>query len=629
MYNLNLTPSELVQGQNVTVGNLELEIIKELNAGAEGSTYQAEVKNVTPPSSLHIGEEVILKRQQAPNSTSYLQKIKDEMEVLAKERTLLSSQQTTANDRLVTDMVLPLFPGKGLDAIYNDLHDAASTAEESISSFEDNQRNNIAYSLIRDHFAHQLLGIVHCDLKADNIICDPESGTAKIIDFGIAYLLQNGAQFKKLSTASKYAPPDLGPNNPKTEEYTLGLIIAELYAPRRYINDEFNDAYYALRHQMFPSVVGYLSAEQRQAVQLATIQQLMNDVIGETKPPNMPDDIYQIIRHLTKENPAQRPENLALAQGVKDSPNLQDLRKVQIDAEKLRDSLRDSVVPLVNNLSKRNFKSFGQQLEFQQALKKLSSLAQSGDKEKFNQELMRYSKSNELSRRDKRALGKLAKSEISMNEKINKLHYHVKKDKNYFIAKMYDVINSSHDMMTIQAQLFNLKQEIPNKKSMREIHGEIDFALFHLSDFSNEQAKKIQAVRVEAISHNNLKQNISSEISVETVSPSDSYELILKDLKSLADKHRIPPAKDNSLTFSYASSYRYDDVGKLINNAANMIAEGASPELMRLQLTQLARNLSTHGQQDSDQIKQLISRMDDIAPSGDLKKTNRGLIQKL
>ena len=88
--------------------------------------------------------------------------------------------------------------------------------------------------------AHQQ-GVVHRDIKPQNILILPESGETKIMDFGIARVSEMDAGASGLTTAGTvmgtpdYIPPEQAQGNPadfRSDIYSLGVVLFEIFTGR-------------------------------------------------------------------------------------------------------------------------------------------------------------------------------------------------------------------------------------------------------------------------------------------------------------------------------------------------------------------------------------------------------------
>jgi serine/threonine-protein kinase len=88
--------------------------------------------------------------------------------------------------------------------------------------------------------AHQQ-GVVHRDIKPQNILILPESGDLKIMDFGIARVSEMEAGSSGLTTAGTvmgtpdYIPPEQAQGNPadfRSDIYSLGVVLYEIFTGR-------------------------------------------------------------------------------------------------------------------------------------------------------------------------------------------------------------------------------------------------------------------------------------------------------------------------------------------------------------------------------------------------------------
>jgi serine/threonine protein kinase len=98
-------------------------------------------------------------------------------------------------------------------------------------------------------YAHSL-GVLHRDLKPDNIMAGPR-GEVKIMDFGIAHVLGSVRQTREQSLVGtlQYVCPELinsGEIGPRSDIYSLGILLFEIVSGKLPFNAE-ND--FALLHQ--------------------------------------------------------------------------------------------------------------------------------------------------------------------------------------------------------------------------------------------------------------------------------------------------------------------------------------------------------------------------------------------
>lgn len=190
------------------------------------------------------------------------------------------------------------------------------------------QRDAIAYSLVRDFFIMQQLGITHCDIKPDNILVDAQSGTAKIIDMGQAFISSESPHLEFQGPGVLYSPPETDlaggrktPNSTQTDIYSLGMVLASLYSDRPY------------------------EVEADANLSVMENRKIMDDVLSNKKKLHIPYDLIEIIQDCTQVTPSDRPHNIAMTEGVAHSEELNDLYQIQSTSEKFISNLAISLDP--------------------------------------------------------------------------------------------------------------------------------------------------------------------------------------------------------------------------------------------------------------------------------------------
>ncbi len=294
---------------------------KLLGQGVEGQTFLGTVvklgKNADPR--LQVGSEVAVKQQSIGGSGNDAQKREDlkmEMEILAREGSFFGSGEVPFNDKTYLLMAIPVIKGKTLrDRLY-EIDDAEMDQKNSYKGRRDvsaQDKASWSYQILRDYAAQHMLGIHHVDEKPDNILVT-DDGKVKVIDFGNSYLRDRYEEHPKgfQSPGPLYSAPENYDDTMdakdrrctiRASEYAIGIMIASIWTDKVYERDADlhaspgNDALGA--------------------------RKLLEGIIGPNgvKPPDMPDDLFSIIRHLTAVNPTMRPESIVDADGLRSSSN--------------------------------------------------------------------------------------------------------------------------------------------------------------------------------------------------------------------------------------------------------------------------------------------------------------------
>jgi len=110
-------------------------------------------------------------------------------------------------------------------------------------------------------------GIIHRDIKPDNLFYQPENGRYKLGDFGIAHYLERPTEGKGRAGTLTHMPPEVyqgAPFTPAADLYALGMVLYRL------LNDN--------RIPLLPPYPTPFTPKERDR---ATVQRLRGAVVGE------------------------------------------------------------------------------------------------------------------------------------------------------------------------------------------------------------------------------------------------------------------------------------------------------------------------------------------------------------
>lgn len=192
----------------VIVGNYK--VLKQIGEGGFGRIFQAE--------HVLLGEKACLKQNIIPE--------REAVELLAYEAKLLwklneyhsipSVKDFFEVERNSAVIVLDYIDGKTLEEIVHDkgpLHpeDACWVTERLLGAL---------------HYAHYY-GVIHSDVKPENVFVEPQKHDIKLIDFGIANYKPH-RNSKPIGFTPRYAAPELfqgKPPIPETDIYGAGIVM--------------------------------------------------------------------------------------------------------------------------------------------------------------------------------------------------------------------------------------------------------------------------------------------------------------------------------------------------------------------------------------------------------------------
>lgn len=321
--------------QQITDENgVTYKIGKFLGRGMEGRTFEGEVVPPLPdkmPYGLKQGTKVAIKQQLVKDEEA----LELEFDILAKEGSLYGSKKVTVDDNEFMYVAIPILTGKSLrEQMYDvDPDPNARVAVRGKIDLTTDEKKNISYSLLKDYHAQHLLSILHVDIKPDNVMYDKKTGKVKVIDFGNSYDLDLFSEHPKgfQSPGALYAAPEnynkgsQGVCSIKADEHALGMMIASLWTSTSYeqqakeVGKNYNMALNA--------------------------RETLDDILAPDaiKPKEMPQDLWDIVRHLTAINPNDRPENLAQAHGMSDSVELKGLVEAQLHVDNYRANILKTI----------------------------------------------------------------------------------------------------------------------------------------------------------------------------------------------------------------------------------------------------------------------------------------------
>ena len=215
------------------IKNTKYEIIKKLGKGGFGRVLQ--VKNKSD-NKYYALKEIIIKAK-------IKDKIKDELENIKKEADILSKFNSknivkyydSYLDKNKFYILMEYCNGKNLKNYLDEFKKNDILIEE-----------NILYEIIKQlcigiKEIHNK-NVIHRDLKPENIFMN-ENKDIKIGDFGISKLFNRNKKFSETENragSTDYMAPEIiikGIYNEKSDMYSLGCIIYELFNLRKYFND--------------------------------------------------------------------------------------------------------------------------------------------------------------------------------------------------------------------------------------------------------------------------------------------------------------------------------------------------------------------------------------------------------
>ncbi len=131
-------------------------------------------------------------------------------------------------------------------------------------------------------------GVVHRDVKPENVLLEPVTGAAKLTDFGISKILDGSQQATMMLGTPSYMAPEIADGHdptPAADVYSLGVMLYELCC---------GVTPFAGRHSA-----------------MATLWAHQGEVPG--RPDGIPDPLWEWLARMLAKDPTQRPSAAVLA----------------------------------------------------------------------------------------------------------------------------------------------------------------------------------------------------------------------------------------------------------------------------------------------------------------------------
>lgn len=134
------------------------------------------------------------------------------------------------------------------------------TELQRFSRFSETMAAEVAKTLLQTAEYLHSHGVVHRDIKPDNVLYEAEEGTLKLIDFGVSALERPGqADLWTVTGSLYYKAPEMfaGSYNNKVDVWAVGVVVYELLHGHTPFAREFlNDTVEGIRHTSIDECLG-------------------------------------------------------------------------------------------------------------------------------------------------------------------------------------------------------------------------------------------------------------------------------------------------------------------------------------------------------------------------------------